>query len=451
MFIFYGTIQTNTINLGGEMPDDTLIDLTKNNPEQNTDVSSNQPVGLKKTIEPISVLPVLTPKKSKWWVWVLVAIVIIGLGGVGYWYYKTQMISGKADLAKYQKGPDLPIEQKDVMPAFNYFFDENILIYQKTDLNIYGSYYDFENKQSKILDTFGGQLISLSPDGKNCILYYSESPKEDKNDSSEIKSIKEKLKNAKNSFYLANLADNIAYDLGPNLSNFIWAGENVYFIRNGNELLTYDFRLANYQAPVYQGETTIYYKVSDLKYPIISATSRPDSSLIYFVSINSNSNQPELASFDTSNRKFTKIMDTTANGIIFSYSGKYYVLVNGFEKKLAIYDSLTNQKISEIDNTEITPLKIAWGYDDDFNEKYLYYFTKEKIYSNKIDKNMQIPLENYYSNLVKYELDTKKTAIIIKGVEKNIINPINLEIDNLNRIILFSTAQNNNIYKVGLK
>jgi len=144
-------------------------------------------------------------------------------------------------------------------------------------------------------------------------------------------------------------------------------------------------------------------------------------------------------------------MDTPANGIIFSYSGKYYVLVNGFEKKLAIYDSLTDQKISEIDNTEIAPLKIAWGYDDDFNEKYLYYFTKEKIYSDKIDKNMQIPLENYYSNLVKYELDTKKTAIIIKGVEKNIINPINLEIDNLNRIILFSTAQNNNIYKVGLK
>jgi hypothetical protein len=449
MFVFYGTIQTNTINLGGEMHDDTLIDLTKNNPEQNAGALPNQSVGPSK---PTKSMPVLTPKKSKWWVWTLVVIVIIGLGGGGYYLYKTQILSGKYQTSQFKKGPSLPVAIQDSQKIFGYFPIDNAIIYQKADFNIYKIFSDFKNDEEKILETFGGRLISLSSDGKNAILFYTENPVITSTDNEEIQKIKGNLKEAAGNYYFVNFENNGIFSLGTELSNFIWTNDNLYFLRGGNEFWTYDMRLANYQSPVYQGDIISYYKVTDLKYPIISAINRPDSSLIYFIVINSEANpsRSELSSFDTKDKKFTKIMDTNAQSLSFSPSGRYLALLNEPNRQSTIIKIEDKQTLATISDEEIIPSKMVWLFDDQSEEKEIVLFAKKDLIGLSSNTDGTSTIKNYY-DLLRFNITTSQKEIWLNGKSNNIINPLNFEYLSLQKKVYFTTEQNNKIYELEVK
>jgi hypothetical protein len=465
------------------MPEnDSLLDLT----HQSNDINDSkiEPAGNQRPIEsnhstqpiqPISIVDSINPavqtdqssnlqmevsKKSKKWIWILIIIVltILGLGGGGYWYYSTQIKSGESDLDKYHKGPSLGLVEKNITGPIGFYSTKNALIYQKNEKDaIYGNFYDTEINGFKILDTFGASLVNISPDAKYCIIYFKDNPSVLKDDNEEIKKIKNQLQKAKGNYYLANLEDNKIINLGSNLSSFMWLTNNLVFLRNSTELLTYDFRLANYSAPIYQGPIDIYYKIIDITYPIVSLTGKPNSNLIYTIQENPTDKKTSVYTYDLSTKKFTKIMETNAISISISPTGKYYLLLNYNKNKISIYTTEDNKLYSEIENALPNPIVYTWMIDQETDqESAMYYFSKKDLFSsNLLGKNKPASADfatiKYFYDLIKYDLKSKNTSIILSGNKYNIADPTNLTIDAIQKKIFFTTEQNNNIYQTELK
>ena len=460
--------------------DDSLLDLTRKSDDINND-SKIEPAGNQKSIElnnsaqsTVSVnsvnptfstdqspnLQIEKPQKSKKWVWILVIIVLVVLGfsGGGYWYYSTKIKSGESDLAKYRKGSSLEVTEKNITGLIGYYSTKNTLIYQKNEKDaIYGNFYDTDIKGFKILNTFGASLVSISPDAKYCIIYFEDSPSVLKDDNEEIKKIKNQLQKAKGNYYLANLEDNKITNLGSNLSDFIWLVNNLVFLRNSTELLTYDFRLANYSAPIYQGPIDIYYKIIDITYPIVSLIGKQNSNLLYTIQENPTDKKTSVYTYDLSTKKFTKIMETEAINISISPTGKYYLLFNNNKNKISIYTTEDNKLYSEIENTFPNPVAFTWTIDQETDqESAIYYFARKDLFSlNLLSKSKTVSTDfatiKYFHDLIRYDLKSKNTSTVLSGNKYNIADPTNLTIDAIQKKIFFTTEQNNNIYQTELK
>ena len=408
----------------------------------NTEKSSEAPDQTKST----TLIP--SHKKSKLWLIILIIIIIGLLGGGVYWYYKTQIISGKTVIAKYNKGSNLTAYKNDVS-YFEYSNFLNALIYQKND-NIYGDFNTSEKNNFQILATYGGNLISLSPYNDFALIYYSDAPQINENDSQEVKTFKTALKDASGKYYLANLKTNLFESIGTGLNNFIWTPDNLFFLTNDNsELWTYDFRMANYTG-LYDPSIKIFYKVTDLTYPIVDIKSVPNQNILFIISTPTNSDKSTLYSFNSSGKQFTKISDTSAVVIDFSPSGKYYTLADIAGTKISIYNYIDNTLVTDISETAFMPMELKWLSGE---TQFVYFRRGDEISELSLfneERKRPQDITNYY-DLVKFDLNTKSKTVLLKGKDKNIANPANISIDNINDVFYFSTFQTNNIYSVNIK
>lgn len=383
--------------------------------------------------------------RSKRWLWIvliIILILIIGMGGYFYYYY---IYSGKYDLARYQKGPSVNILQKDVA---NFFYAQEMetIYYQKNnDPMIYGDFLDLDKKDWSILDSKRGTLLSVSPNGKKAVIYYAE----------EVSDIKDSQEN----YFIANLEDNKMFSIGgkgSSYENFIWLENDLIFTRNMNEVLDYDFDLAKYQ---YNPEVSNFKKITDLKYPLISMAVKPGASELYILSDLTKKNTDfsnNISSYETSEtnytlskfemveKKFTDILETTANYFDFSPSGKYYLFYDSNNRDLSIYDTEKKSLVGQISGLLIAPYKFIWTND----EKGIFYFSQDEVVSNN-ERISPVETLGYYENLMKYNLESKENKVLVKGKEKNIANVNDFFIDAKNKLYL-TTAQINNIFEMEL-
>lgn len=382
-------------------------------------------------------------KYKKTLIIIIIALFILGSGS--YLYYSItakKIILTKSISARYKKGPNLPIIQKDINNFLQYSPELDALMYQKSDKIIYETLLNFTKgkKEYPLLETYGANLISMSPDGKYAIIYYQESP--------------QNLPNAKNCYFLAELETNNIHNIGENLSNFTWAGKSIYFIRNTDNAL--DLLLFNLEKAYGTDWGSVQYrpgydKITDIIYPVIAISYRPKTNLLYLIIASKDSyNNFDLATYDLKENKFSKITDTNASVISFSPSGKHFALFNASEDTMTIYDAETNKQLAEILQIKLMPLKILWSFD----EKNIYYFAQgNKFFENKnFDYERKRPTDiTHYYDLIKYNLESNNKTLIMSGKEKNIANPLDFFINLKNDKIILMTFQTNSAYEIKLK
>lgn len=431
------------------MPEETLLDIAKNPKPQNNfrleNKTFNQPNEYSSSA--VNQNPIPEHKKSKWWI-VIVVLIILALLGGGYFYYiKYLSVTGSFNNAEqnYIKGPsNLSIEQSDTSGYFSYNYPLNSLIYQKTNNSqILANQFSFDQKEYSMLETYGGELISVSPYdnySNYAVIYYKEAPEIQDTDSESAKKIKQSLKDAANNYYVVNLKTNDLYCLGSELGNFNWSPDNLFFVKNGLELWTYNIKMANYTG-AWDPSIKIYYKIIDFSYQILNMSAKPNSSLLYITANPTNSESDfVLSTYDITNNKFNKIFDTKNYVINFSFDGKYYALINpigGF----GVYESANNNKIADVSDI-ISPLKLAWTSDG------FYYFSENNEYFSKLPTDY---INEYYFNIKKYTLSNSTSTIIFDGVSNNLAGMENFTYNGADKLMWFRTDQTANIYKLELK
>lgn len=419
----------------GNQNKETLLDLS----QKNASISPMEPQ------IPAFHLEKQKPRSKKW-LWIILIIVLVLIIGVGGYFYYYYIYLGKYDFSKYQNGPNLPILEKDVA-SFFYSKEMETIYYQKiNDSLIYGDFLSLDKKNWPTLDIKGGNLLSVSPGGKKAIIYYVEESKD--------------IKDSQGNYFIANLEDNKMFSMGGRgntYENFLWLENDLIFTRNGTEILDYDFDLSKYQ---YNPDVSNFKKLADLTYPLISMAAKPDTNELYLLSDlskknsdfannpvnNETGNNPNftLSKFDPVEKKFTKILETKANFFDFSPSGKYYVFYDENNLDLSIYDTEKKSLVGQISSVSITPYKIIWIGD----EKEFYYFSPAEKYSS--NPRLNLGGFGYYSNLTKYNIETKTNIILSYGKEKNLADINNYYLSAQNKLIL-NTAQTNNLYELEIK
>jgi hypothetical protein len=239
--------------------------------------------------------------------------------------------------------------------------------------------------------------------------------------------------------------------LGTNINYIFWSQDKLFLLRNFKELLTYDFKLANYSSPLYQGPIEPFYKITDFgdNYNVNYIDTALNSDLIYLISTDSSADKSSFYSFSISKKEYTKIFDTNANAFSFSPSGKYVILYNSFSNTNTIYETEKFTPKSEIEGDKISPWKIAWSQ----GEKSFYYFKIKNNYFNNMDvyeNGKRIEYQGDYADLIKYDLESNQKNVILPGEKSNLASPINIE-TNLQNKLFFSTLQNNNVYSLDIK
>lgn len=453
----------NTVNV--QIKADQNQEIKPQNPARNNSPELNniklkpnlditQP--LNETQKPIIETPTYSvkssPEKSSLWKIILIIIVVGCLGYGGYYLYTNYFASPEKQYEKalkvFKKGPNLQSINNENRGITYFSNNLGIIFYIKND-KIYSKLLS-SNEENPIVDIYNADLVSVGTTnyGDYAIIYFGENPTISENDTVETKTVKDGLKDSANNFYIVNLSNNKIEKLGQNLSNFVWTQDNIFFENNQSELLTYDFRVANYIPPVYQGPIIYYYKVIDLPTQLIYMSRIPGTNNLYLILNNESNNSSNLVSLDTSTKKITVLLKTDANALSFSPSGKYLQLFNSNSKNLSIYDSTTNKIINSINGDVIYPYELGWSED----EKSFYYYSLQSDYFKPYIKNSnRIETEGVYTDLKSFNLDNSEQKIVLTGLENNIASPKNIFLDWQNSKIYFTTIQNNNINIVNLK
>jgi len=392
-----------------------------------------------------------TPKKSSLWKIILIILIVCGLGFGGYYLYTKYFVSPEKQyenkLEKYKIGPNLDIFQKDTLNFFDYSSILNLIVFQKSNFEVFGDNLTLDTKDYPMLETYSAELISISPDGRYLVVYFPEKPAIQDSDSPEVKLNKEKFKDSAENYYLVDLEkNNDFYELGQYLTYFTWGKNNLYFMNNSNELWTYDIKLANYIPPVYQGPVELVYKITDINFPIYDIEYNNSNDLIYLILGSIDNKNSSLNSLDTTTKKISKIFDTTSNTIDFSPYGKYYALIDIMNQNIHIYNIENNQLFKTISNESVaSDSNIQWSLD----EKNIYYFISN---SNMFEKTEDLFINiGNYNDLIQYNLETNIKNILLSGKEKNIADVTNYILSVSNNSFYIMTNQNNNIYKFDLK
>lgn len=174
----------------------------------------------------------------------------------------------------------------------------------------------------------------------------------------------------------------------------------------------------------------------EIKTPFFSSDVKlnPKDNQIYCLSNNA------LSIYNPDSKQIQKIVETHAHDMSFSPSGKYLFLFNMSSHETNILDSESNKILFTIKNKNIIPMEVVWSND----EKNCYFFETTTRYFSNPRNDM-----GYFENLIEIDIKTGIQKILINGKNNNIASVKKLARDN-NGDILFTTNQNDNIYKYEL-